>query len=75
MDVEGIDFDILKALDFDSFAPDCICIETAEYYGGKRPDFDELNRFMSQKGYMIYGDTFINTIYVKTDILSKFLNL
>ena len=31
IDVEGLDFDILKSLDFESYAPSVFCIETMEF--------------------------------------------
>ena len=64
VDVEGKDFEIIKSLDFTRFAPIAICMETQEYYGTKRADFGEINAFLAQKGYMIYADTMLNTIYV-----------
>lgn len=64
IDVEGKEFDILKALDFTRFAPLAICAETQEFYGTKRENFKEINEFLEQKGYMIFADTMLNTIYV-----------
>lgn len=65
IDVEGLDFNILKSIDFEKHNPICICIETCEHCGTKRKDFMELNDFLKRKGYMIYADTMLNTIYVK----------
>lgn len=65
IDVEGLDFIILKSLDYSKYAPLCICIETAEYGGTKRSDFQTINNFLKEKGYIIYADTMLNTIYVK----------
>lgn len=64
IDVEGLDFAILKSLDYENFAPICICVETCEHGGLKRDDFEELNTFLGDKGYMVYADTMLNTIYV-----------
>lgn len=64
LDVEGIDFDILKAIDYERYAPTCICIETIEYLGGKRDDNEEICKFLMDKGYIAFADTYINTIFV-----------
>lgn len=71
LDVEGIDFDILKAIDYEKYAPGCICIETAEYLGGKREDFDEIKEFLAGKGYMIFADTYINTVFVQRNLYDE----
>lgn len=72
IDVEGIDFEIIKTLDFDTYKPDMICIETLKYpldpSGWK---MQEINEFMLSKGYVIYGDTFINTIFVHSPLLQQ----
>lgn len=65
IDVEGKDFEILKTLDFEKFSPLVICMETNEYCGTKREDFGEIKEFLERKGFMIYADTMINTIYVE----------
>lgn len=65
IDIEGLDFQILKSLDYEKYAPLCMCVETREYNGIKRSDFNEINLFLKNKGYMIYADTSLNTIYVK----------
>lgn len=66
IDTEGIDFEILKMIDYQKYAPYVICIETQEFQvERKRDDFQEINEFMKSKGYYIYMDTGINTIYAK----------
>lgn len=66
IDTEGIDFEILKMIDYQNYAPYVICMETKEFQvERKRDDFQEINEFMKSKGYYIYMDTGINTIYAK----------
>lgn len=71
IDVEGLDFEILKALNYKDYGPIVICVETQEYGGGKRNDFDEINQFLFGKGYMIYADTMLNTIYVSREMFER----
>lgn len=71
IDIEGLDFRILKSLNFEKNAPECICIETSEHEGGKREDFVEVNKFLEEKGYFIYADTMLNTIYTNRQEILK----
>lgn len=64
IDAEGMDFEIIKSIDFERYLPLVICLETQVYRGMKRDDFGEINNFLAKKGYMVYGDTMLNTIYV-----------
>ncbi len=73
IDVEGIDFDILKSFDFTKFRPIFWIIETASYTG---PNFLgvkslEIQEFMFSKGYVVYADTYVNTIFIDSDIFDK----
>jgi len=65
LDVEGLDLDILKSLDFERFRPEVMCVETLTYTrdfsGVKLCDIVEL---MEGNGYFVYADTFINSIFV-----------
>jgi FkbM family methyltransferase len=67
IDVEGLDFDILKSLDFSKYAPRVAVVETIRFgdtlQSTKQQDIIE---FMLHKGYSIYADTYVNTIFVKT---------
>jgi FkbM family methyltransferase len=66
LDVEGLDLDILRSIDFSRYRPHAFCVETISYAGGdgsgiKSP---EIHALMLQNGYMLYADTYINSIYV-----------
>lgn len=65
IDAEGVDESIIKQLDFTNNYPKVICIETITFSnsgkGKKRADL--IARLIS-KGYFIYADTYINTIFV-----------
>lgn len=65
LDVEGLDFMILQSFDFDQFRPEIFCIETLSYTEDKTErKLTEIIELMNQKGYMVYADTYINTIFV-----------
>lgn len=65
IDAEGVDFDIVKSLDFNKYAPKVICIESINYTpdgtGTKRLD---LCKFIEQVGFFEYANTNINSIFV-----------
>ena len=65
LDVEGIDEMVIKSLDFNSFSPKVICIETVEFNtSGIVRKKEGLIKYLIDKGYMIYADTYNNTIFV-----------
>ena len=66
LDVEGLDLDILRSIDFSRYRPHVFCVETISYAAGdgsgvKSP---EIHALMLQNGYRLYADTYINSIYV-----------
>jgi FkbM family methyltransferase len=66
LDVEGLDLDILRSIDFSRYRPHVFCVETISYAPGdgsgvKSP---EIHALMLENGYMLYADTYINSIYV-----------
>lgn len=65
LDVEGLDFKILQNFDFKNFRPKVICVETITYSDkrdGKKTK--EIEILLIEKGYFVYADTHINTIFV-----------
>lgn len=71
IDVEGLDFDILKSLDFEKYRPIVICAETISFSTNNRGEKqDEIISFLSSKGYKVYADTYVNTIFVRKDIFN-----
>lgn len=65
LDVEGLDLAILKTIDFSIYRPEVFCVETLTY---TEDNFEEKITstidFMVSKGYLIYADTYVNTIFV-----------
>lgn len=68
LDAEGMDFDILKSIDFNKSTPKVICVEAAEYSqigaGERRNDLID---FLVKKGYYEYANTNLNAIMVRND--------
>jgi len=65
LDTEGMDLAILKTFDFGSFRPPVFCVETLTYTEDKLENkIPEIIDLMVSKGYRIYADTFINSIFV-----------
>jgi FkbM family methyltransferase len=68
IDVEGMDFQILRSIDFEKSFPKVICVEAAEYSpigaGLRRTDLID---FLISKGYYEYASTNLNAIMVKNE--------
>lgn len=69
VDVEGLDYEIVSSLDFKIIRPKVICVETLEYsedsFGKKKPELIDL---LMERDYLLYADTYINTILVDKSI-------
>jgi FkbM family methyltransferase len=68
IDTEGYDLTILKSLDFTRFRPRIICTETLD------DDKDMVHgilELMASKNYDIRGGTWVNTIFVDREALTK----
>lgn len=68
LDAEGLDFEILKTIDFNRCSPKVICAESAEYSPiGAGTRRSELISFLVDKGYYEYANTNLNAIMVKNE--------
>lgn len=68
IDIEGMDLEVLKTLDFDKYPIPVICAETLVFGGFYSLERDySISDFLLQKGYFVYADTYINTIFVNKD--------
>ena len=66
IDVEGLDFDIVRSLDFETLAPKVLVIETIRFGDSdKQEKQNTIIDFILSKGYKVYADTFVNTIFLK----------
>ena len=69
IDVEGLDFEILKRIDFNQYKPEVFCIETLSFAASnKELKNQEIISFFEDKGYFIYADTYINTIFCRKEV-------
>ncbi len=66
LDAEGLDLDILRAIDFSRHRPHVFCVETISYAAGDRSGVKNpgIHALMLGNGYRLYADTYINSIYV-----------
>ena len=62
VDTEGLDYDILKTLDFGRFRPLVICAETSQTEAGDPSE--KILELMRTNDYVIRGGTFVNTVFV-----------
>ncbi len=68
LDVEGVDEAVLKAFDFKKYPVPAWVVETCEYSETHiKPKIHSIIDLMLSRGYFIYADTYINTIFVHKD--------
>ena len=70
IDVEGLDLDILKTLDFGRFRPKVFCVETSLLDGDVHAGILEL---MASKEYAVRGGSFVNTVFIDERARHAFL--
>jgi len=66
IDIEGLDLDIIKTLNFKKWRPEVICIETIR--PSNRQKIQEITDVLAKNNYEVYAETYINTIYVNGDL-------
>ena len=71
IDTEGFDLKIIEAIDYEKCRPTIFCIETCGFYTGKDKDGLRIISSLVQKGYIVYADTFLNTIFVDKKIMEE----
>jgi FkbM family methyltransferase len=75
VDVEGLDDVIIRSLSFEISRPVVICLETISYSenrdGIKNTDLIE---YLKDKGFQVYADTNINTIFIDQKVWSQSKN-
>lgn len=65
IDIEGLDLNILKMIDWVKYRPKCVCVETVIYEKNKKPKkLSNIAKLMHNNGYILFADTFINSIFV-----------
>lgn len=72
LDVEGMDYAILKSFDFEKHRPEVFCLETLSYTEDKSErKLTEIIDLMHAHGYLTYADTYINSIFVDASAWSN----
>ena len=67
LDVEGADFEILAAFDFANYPVPVWVVETVRYSVNHiKEKVTSIAELMESRGYFVYADTYINTIFVET---------
>ena len=62
-----MDLLVLQSLNFDEYPIPVICAETCTYSENYiKPKDLRISEFMRGKGYFVYADTYINTIFVNS---------
>lgn len=75
IDTEGLEMEILKNLDFEKYRPGVMIIETLTYSESKKEQkIDNIIDYVKSMGYMVYADTYINTIFVEKGFWNKDLS-
>jgi hypothetical protein len=69
IDIEWMDYDVLKSLDFARFRPKIVCVETL-ILGTTKVETRVID-LMRSKDYVISGGTFVNTIFVDGRLLDR----
>lgn len=64
LDIEGLDFDVLSAWDFDRWRPYLFCAETAEARANGYTRDERIEVLMKDRGYRPLFNTFANTVFV-----------
>ena len=69
LDVEGLEEVVLKCVDYKNNFPKVICIETLSYTENNTEIKDKhLIDLLIGEGYLLFADTYINSIFVKHDL-------
>jgi FkbM family methyltransferase len=72
IDVEGLDIEILKSLDFNQYRPEIFCVETVSFSENSVKEKEtEIINFMNEQGYLLYGDTYLNSIFVDKSVFTS----
>ncbi|KAA2235244.1 FkbM family methyltransferase [Salinarimonas soli] len=69
IDVEGADDEIIRNIDYSNIRPKVVCIETLTYSrtGLQQKNSSLIDR-LKDEGYMLYADTYINSIFVDSKL-------
>lgn len=73
IDIEGLDLEVLQSLDYTKYPIPIICAETCTFSETHiKPKNKLIESLMLSKGYMVYADTYVNTIFVNEKWFNSF---
>ncbi len=72
IDIEGLDVEVLRGLDFGRFGPDVLCVET-DHLLYDATEHAPLFELLRDRGYALHAGTFINTIFLREACLRETL--
>lgn len=65
LDIEGMDFEVIKTFDFSKSRPEIFCIETITFSENNSEEkLSPIIDYMKANDYLAYADTYVNTIFV-----------
>lgn len=64
IDIEGLDFAVLKSIDYDTYRPKIIIVEMASYGKLKENESKEMAKFMEKKRYDWWGNVGYSSIFI-----------
>ena len=68
LDVEGVDYAVLEAFDFKKYPIPVWVVETCSYSENHiKPKNNSITELMLSRGYFVYADTYINSIFVNKE--------
>lgn len=71
IDIEGLDYEILKTLDWNRWRPKVVCVETSHVETGQVER--EVLDLLEKNGYVVRGGSFVNTIFLDDTVRAKFV--
>lgn len=72
LDAEGIDEIVIHSIDFEKSFPKIICVESLSFSAsGQGVKNTSLVSFLEGKGYLLYADTNINSIFIRRELWVK----
>lgn len=75
VDVEGMDFEIISAIDYKRYRPKILCVETLTYeQDGTGKKIQKTIDYIKSQNYFVYADTFINTIFIDNEVWQDMTN-
>ena len=67
IDVEGLDYEILKTLDLSRYTQTVFCVETLSYTEDHSTAKNEaISAYFAANGFFVFADTYINTIFINS---------